>query len=39
MADIGAPFFEVLVIASGGMGVGGMLGGVVATWWQRRRGT
>lgn len=37
MADIGAPFFEVLVIACGGMGVGGMLGALATAWWQRRR--
>lgn len=37
MADIGAPFFEVLVIAGGGMGVGGMFGGLAMAWWQRHR--
>lgn len=36
MADIGAPFFEVLVIACGALGVGGMLGGVLVVWRQRR---
>jgi hypothetical protein len=38
MADVGAPLTEVLVFASGLMGVGGLLGALVANWWQRRRG-
>jgi hypothetical protein len=37
MADIGAPFLEVLVIACGGMGAGGMLGGIATCAWQRWR--
>jgi hypothetical protein len=37
MADIGAPFVEVLVITCGGMGVGGMLGGLASCAWQRWR--
>lgn len=38
MADVGAPTAEVLVFATGLMGVGGLLGGFVQNWW-RRRGT
>ncbi|MBO9524059.1 MAG: hypothetical protein J7518_21185 [Nocardioidaceae bacterium] len=38
LADIGAPTAEVLVFATGLMSGGGLLGGVLATWWQRRRG-
>ncbi len=37
MTDIGAPVSEVLVFATGLMSVGGLLGGLVATWWRRRR--
>lgn len=37
MVDIGAPIAEVLVFATGIMSVGGLVGGVVCTWWQRRR--
>lgn len=36
MADIGAPIAEVLVFATGIMSVGGLLGGLLTTWWQRR---
>lgn len=35
MADIGAPSGEVLVTALGGMSIGGLLGGLVVTFWQR----
>jgi Family of unknown function (DUF6350) len=38
MADVGAPVSEVLVFASGLMGVGGLVGAVVANGWRRRRG-
>jgi hypothetical protein len=36
MADIGAPLREVFVTASGGMCLGGLVGGLAMTWWQRR---
>jgi hypothetical protein len=36
MADLGAPFLDVLVSAVVALGIGGLLGGVVATWWLRR---
>jgi hypothetical protein len=36
MADVGAPVAQVLVFASGLMGVGGLLGAVVSNWWRRR---
>jgi hypothetical protein len=38
MADIGAPAMQVLVFATGLMGVGGVLGAVVQNWWLRRSG-
>jgi hypothetical protein len=38
MADVGAPLTEVLVFASGLMGVGGLVGALVANWRQRRHG-
>jgi hypothetical protein len=37
MADIGAAFLPTLVAATVSMGVGGLVGGVAATWWSRRR--
>ncbi len=37
MADIGAPFGEVLVAAVAAMSLGGLAGGLVATFVQRRR--
>ena len=37
MADLGAPFAEVLLAASAALGIGGLVGGVAATWWLRRR--
>ncbi len=36
LAEIGAPLAEVLVFATGTMAVGGLLGGLACTWWQRR---
>lgn len=36
MAEVGAPFGELLVAAAVALGVGGLVGGVVATWWLRR---
>jgi hypothetical protein len=36
MADVGAPALSALVSATVAMGVGGLVGGVVATWWARR---
>jgi hypothetical protein len=38
MADVGAPVPEVLVFASGLMGVGGLVGALVGNWRQRRHG-
>jgi hypothetical protein len=38
MAHGGAPFREVLVAATVALGIGGLLGGVLATWWLRRGG-
>lgn len=37
MADIGADLLETFVAATVAMGVGGLFGGVAATWWARRR--
>ena len=37
MADIGAPVARVLVFATGTMMVGGLIGGLLNEWWQRRR--
>lgn len=37
LADIGAPAGDVLVFATGLMTLGGLLGGLVAAWWARRR--
>jgi hypothetical protein len=36
MADIGAPFGEVLVSSVSAMSLGGLVAGVVTAWWQRR---
>jgi hypothetical protein len=36
MADIGAPFGDVLVSAVASMSLGGLVAGVVTAWWQRR---
>ena len=37
MSDVGAPLLDTLVAATVAMGVGGLFGGVVVTWWARRR--
>ena len=37
MTDVGAPFLEVVLIASVALGGGGLLGGVAATWRLRCR--
>jgi hypothetical protein len=37
MADVGADLWPTLVAATVAMGVGGLVGGVGATWWSRRR--
>jgi hypothetical protein len=37
MADVGADLVDVLVSSTVGMGVGGLVAGVAATWWARRR--
>ncbi len=36
LSEIGAPAAEVLVFATGLMSVGGLIGGLACTWWQRR---
>ena len=36
MADIGALLLPTLVSATVAMGIGGLVGGVAATWWARR---
>jgi hypothetical protein len=36
MSDVGPPAFSVLVHAITSFGVGGILGGLAMTWWQRR---
>lgn len=37
MADLGADLLPTLIAASVAMGIGGLAGGVGATWWSRRR--
>ena len=37
MAHLGASFGEVLVAATVALGAGGLVGGLLATWWVRRR--
>lgn len=37
LAEVGAPAGDLLVALVGGMGVGGLLGGLAVTAWQRRR--
>lgn len=37
MSDVGAGLLDVLVSATVAMGVGGLVSGVAATWWTRRR--
>ncbi len=39
MADVGAALDRTTLAAAVAMGVGGLLGGVVMTWWLRRRRT
>lgn len=36
MRDFGPPTFDVLVHAITAFGIGGLLGGLAMTWWQRR---
>ena len=38
MADVGAPFLDTLAAAVVALGLGGLLGGVLATWRTRRHG-
>lgn len=38
LADIGAPFAEVLVMSVMAMSLGGLAGGLLAAWWSRRGG-
>lgn len=37
MRDVGPPAFDVLVHAITAFGLGGLLGALAMTWWQRRR--
>ena len=37
MADVGADLVPTFVAATVAMGIGGLAGGVGATWWSRRR--
>ena len=37
MADVGTGLLDTLAFSTVGMGVGGLVAGVVATWWARRR--
>ena len=37
MADVGADLLPTLVSATVALGIGGLVGGVAATWWSRRR--
>jgi hypothetical protein len=39
MSHVGAPAGEVLVHAITALGLGGLVGGLLMTWWQRRRST
>ncbi len=36
MADIGAPLVDLLLWNVAGLGLGGLVGGLAATWWARR---
>jgi hypothetical protein len=36
LAEVGADLLQTLVAATVSMGVGGLVGGLVATWWARR---
>lgn len=38
LVDVGAPVGDLLVALVGGMGVGGLIGGLAVTAWQRRHG-
>lgn len=38
MADVGAFALDTMLLAGAAMGIGGVLAGLVATWWHRRRG-
>lgn len=38
LADVGAPFAEVLVMSVMAMSLGGLAGGLLAAWWTRRGG-
>jgi hypothetical protein len=37
MSEVGAGLVDTLVSATVAMGVGALVGGIVATWWARRR--
>jgi hypothetical protein len=37
MRDVGPLVFDTLTHAVAGFGIGGLLAGLVVTWWQRRR--
>lgn len=37
LSEVGAPVAEVLVVSVGGMSIGGLLGGLAVTAWQRSR--
>lgn len=37
MTDVGAPLLDLLLWNLAGLGLGGLLGGLGATWWARRR--
>ncbi len=37
MSELGAPVLETFGVALAGLGAGGALGGLAATWWRRRR--
>ncbi|QIK65479.1 hypothetical protein G7072_03215 [Nocardioides sp. HDW12B] len=37
MTELGAPLFDLLLWNLAGLGLGGLLGGLGATWWARRR--
>jgi hypothetical protein len=39
MTDVGADWWPTLLAATVAMGVGGVVGGVLAAWWGRRRGS
>jgi hypothetical protein len=37
MAHVGASLSQTFVAATVAMGIGGLVGGLLATWWARRR--